>query len=1138
MRDPAFYVSSLLDLASAPAGERRAHWRQAMAALARHAPEAGPGPLEGLHPDTLRKGVSVAISSGLVDDLDWLSAEAAGSALYTLASALPVSSEQRELGRRVLARLLGGNASTFAAMATLMVRSGGRAVSASAFRARVALLAELPLSTGIVDGGLALGLAGRRELARQWISLPSTRSLPARRLAAKLLERGADEAARRAQQGDAHGLRVMLAEGLKAPFARLLADRESLVWRWVAIARGLMTAFVPSLRERLTEELKEHQTPTEWRRGAASVAALAAVRPDDALSTLDGAVKQGLLRWDPGCAAAIVWGLSRASELEPEAASEIFDLVAPASPRDVAEAVCELRYEVGDTPFIRRVSARALELLRAPSRKADGPLVQVPDDGAAALSLELARDLERAQRDDEPLRDQVQRALESFASHGAIHAHQRAHEALLAARGGLAALEALGGAEGESGKAGSIARRTAMAVLRDLDASLLERSVVADLLKLAGSVEQVRASEDTFDAIRERFADWIVTRETPSDFDEGPPAHPTLRLRRLRALLHLVDGDLGDVGEAGKGVRDEAEAARERRLRALWLRAAKAVLERVDQNPPPMLRRTLLATLARAVDALVRQGVSDVADALLVFAQHVTEPSELDTLGEASMDPDLRHVLARYARFVRAVADDAAPPSQGDAIISREPTERERATARLELLRELAEELAPEASQRSEALRTVLLRLHGSLDAVGRATSLRSLCSGSSPEPDVITSLEMWVGALSQMVHGARGRLDPDPTSALAPGQPRLLSLTIARRLSHAEDGPLEDAITPGVHELVSGMPPAIAALAEPVLAALGPLDVEDEQPIDLVQPLSEALPAWLPARRTLGAFYVQRPLGLGGTASVFVVNRIEDRHDAQAERFALKVPDYNETAARSLSQEEFFRLFRDEASALLTLPNHANLARFVTFDLAARPLPILVMELVEGPTLEQLVDSRALDVPRALRAMNDVLNGLAAMHEAGIGHLDIKPSNVVLRRGSEAVLVDFGLAGRKLRPGCGTGPYGAPEVWGVVPEGYTPTAPAVDIYSFGCLAFEMLTGRILFEAPNEVAQISLHISHDGAPDALRRLAKHPGTGPLAEILSACLRRDPRQRPSAEQVRDELRRASRVVELPSWPVSV
>src|SRR6185503_14008085 len=131
---------------------------------------------------------------------------------------------------------------------------------------------------------------------------------------------------------------------------------------------------------------------------------------------------------------------------------------------------------------------------------------------------------------------------------------------------------------------------------------------------------------------------------------------------------------------------------------------------------------------------------------------------------------------------------------------------------------------------------------------------------------------------------------------------------------------------------------------------------------------------------------------------------------------------------------------------------------------LAARPLPILVMELVEGVTLERVIDSKAFDMKKCIKALDDVLAGLEAMHSAGLGHLDIKPSNVLLRKGEQGVLVDFGLSGRKIRTGCGTGPYGAPEVWGLAAEGSTPQK--VDVYSFGCLAFEMLTGKILFDAP------------------------------------------------------------------------
>jgi serine/threonine protein kinase len=173
--------------------------------------------------------------------------------------------------------------------------------------------------------------------------------------------------------------------------------------------------------------------------------------------------------------------------------------------------------------------------------------------------------------------------------------------------------------------------------------------------------------------------------------------------------------------------------------------------------------------------------------------------------------------------------------------------------------------------------------------------------------------------------------------------------------------------------------------------------------------------------------------------------------------------------------------------------------------------------------------------MPRCLAVMDDVLAGLEAMHGVGIAHLDIKPSNVVLRRGEQGVLVDFGLAGRKIRTGCGTGPYGSPEVWGVVPDGVSPSPAAADIYAFGCMAFEMLTGTVLFDAPNEVTQITMHVSHDGNPLPMRALAANPEVGPLASALVPTLRRDPAQRPTAEQLRRELRAVAGMVQDAAWP---
>jgi serine/threonine protein kinase len=298
----------------------------------------------------------------------------------------------------------------------------------------------------------------------------------------------------------------------------------------------------------------------------------------------------------------------------------------------------------------------------------------------------------------------------------------------------------------------------------------------------------------------------------------------------------------------------------------------------------------------------------------------------------------------------------------------------------------------------------------------------------------------------------------------------------------------------------------------------------------------SEALPAWMPARRTLGGFYVQRALGAGGVGSVFVVTRVEERGDADAEKLALKVPEYSASAARALSEAEFLKMFREEASALIALPQHPNLARFVTFDAGSKPKPILVMELVEGVTLERLLETRGLDTARALTVLDNVLGGLEAMHAVGVAHLDIKPSNVVMRRGEEAVLVDFGLAGKHLRPGCATGAYGAPEVWGTLEGVAEPSPPKADVYAFGCVAFETLTGRVLFDSESEMTQITMHLAHDGLPRQLKALTKRPELALLVELIFSTLRRDPAERPTAARARKKLSQIAPALALLPWPL--
>ena len=1131
MKDPSFYVSSLLELADSAGENRKALFRQAMTALARVSHEGGPGPLDGLRPDYLAKNVQAAIVSGIVDDLDFLAPAAAGIALYTLASALPSGHEKRELGRRILARMHGSDAATFTAIVTAMAQSSGKGLSTPAVRARIALVCELPLSYGIADGPLALALLARRELAKEWVAQPSTRSMPSRRFAAKIIERAAREAAKRAQAGDQTGLRVFANDAVRGAFNRLLADREPLVWRYVAIARGLCAAWVPALRDQIVRSLTQGVSPAEWRRASASLAAYGAVNPVEALALTQAVVKREIFAWeDPASASAFVWGITRTIEAEPEAAAKMLGAVLSSTQPEIAEAIAELRYEHGPSDVVTAAEGLALDLLKRDKRKRLGQ-----DDGAAGLFQDVARDLDGTERDDRPLRMLVAQALDAFVNEGAAEAYTKARESLVTATGAMDTLEAVASDDASEGKEGELARRTSMAMLRDLDMGLLERNAVADLLRLGTVTTDVQTDEATLDGIRERFAEWVVTSERSLDSSggaDGRVKQATLRLRRLRALLHLVDGEI-EVGDA-------ADTDRAERLRALWLKTVRSLLVHFDRDPAPVLRRTVLAALARALDALAMLDMCDVADAVLVLASRIKTTKDFAALPEASLDPDLRHALARYAAFLKeadaiqpepketpaSIPGSIFPPS--DAAARRLPSDK-----CLKALHSLAEELATESSARVEAIRTVLVRLNEALAKVASAVSLHSIAQSGASDDDLLEAVETWVNALSQMCVGARTRIEPEAGRPAPQAPRRQLSVVVSRVVYGVEE---QLTLGAAIDELVADLPHGIDRMVAGVLWCLAELPIAGPEKNDTPSNAPERLPVWLPARRTIGGYYVVRSLGTGANASVLVVNRVEDRNDPNAEKFALKVPEYNVTAAQWVSEEQFLQLFREEASALIMLPNHANLARFVTFDLSARPFPILVMELVEGATMERVIEKRSMDTKKCLKLMDDILAGLQAMHEVNTGHLDLKPSNVLLRKGEQAVLVDFGLSGRRIRLGCGTGPYGAPEIWGLAPAGTMPTPMAADIYSFACLAYEMLTGNQLFAARSPVEQVQMHDSHDGSPEPIKRLMRHPEIGPLGEVLMTALRHHPRDRPSAADLRREIRAVSSMVSDAAWPV--
>jgi serine/threonine protein kinase len=294
-------------------------------------------------------------------------------------------------------------------------------------------------------------------------------------------------------------------------------------------------------------------------------------------------------------------------------------------------------------------------------------------------------------------------------------------------------------------------------------------------------------------------------------------------------------------------------------------------------------------------------------------------------------------------------------------------------------------------------------------------------------------------------------------------------------------------------------------------------------------------MPAWVPESGILGGFRLVRPMASGGHGSLFLAQRLEDEGDPLAREVVLKVPHDAGALAAHVPEEELLSQFRAEASALAAIPLHPNLARILAFDVAAKPKPFLVMELVEGRTMERELHEKTLTMGIAFDILDGVLAGLDAMHSTGVGHLDVKPDNVILRRETgDATLVDFGLSGRTVRKKCGNPMYAAPEVWN--DDRQPESAFAADAYSFACFAFEVLTGSILFDAEDPFAIIRQHLAHDGWPPGLSQLRGRPELRKLAEILSRALRAAPAQRTRIRMLRTELARVTPSLRTLAWPL--
>ncbi|MEV4132533.1 protein kinase [Dactylosporangium sp. NPDC049742] len=209
-------------------------------------------------------------------------------------------------------------------------------------------------------------------------------------------------------------------------------------------------------------------------------------------------------------------------------------------------------------------------------------------------------------------------------------------------------------------------------------------------------------------------------------------------------------------------------------------------------------------------------------------------------------------------------------------------------------------------------------------------------------------------------------------------------------------------------------------------------------------------------------------------------------------------------------------RRIQDEARAAALL-SHPHIAAVYDFGHDADGAPFVVMELVEGESLEdRLIHAGGpLEVAESLRIAGQLASALAAVHERGLVHHDVKPANVMLTAGGPK-LVDFGvsaIAGNEPDQLIGTPAYLAPErIRGV------PPSPATDVYALGLVLYRMLTGALPWAVTTTEELLHAHRKLPPAPlpagltlpagvaDALRRcLAKAPGNRPAATDLAALL---------------------------------
>ncbi len=248
-------------------------------------------------------------------------------------------------------------------------------------------------------------------------------------------------------------------------------------------------------------------------------------------------------------------------------------------------------------------------------------------------------------------------------------------------------------------------------------------------------------------------------------------------------------------------------------------------------------------------------------------------------------------------------------------------------------------------------------------------------------------------------------------------------------------------------------------------------------------------------------------PIGSGGMALVFRGRDLRTRRDVALK--TLKPEWVGDAAARAR--------FRHEARTMAFL-THPNVARvYDLFEPDELSAPWAVLEFLPGPSLRQEIDREGhLDIDRIAHLLKQIASALDHLHKRGMVHLDVKPQNILFADPMTVKLIDFGIA---------QSAYTAPELlngqsFGTVsyvsPEQATGdvVGPASDIYSLGCVAYEMVTGRTPFVTTSESTPEEILSSHvSTSPPALTAVRPDLNLPDwIDDVILDALRKDPDQR--------------------------